>query len=65
MTEKQFHRKINLLFAAKRKELLAQLERLDKRKKEGWGYRRVLRKGHKVPAHNVRPHYAMVPVKQR
>lgn len=65
MTKKQFHKQIRLLFAERRKELLEQLSRLDKRQKEGWGYRRVLRKGHKVPAHSVRAHYAMVPVKTR
>lgn len=65
MTKKEFHKNVRLLFAERRKELLEQLSRLDKRQKEGWGYRRVLRKGHKVPAHNVRPHYATVPVKHR
>lgn len=65
MTDKEFNRRINKIFADKRKELLEQLSRLDSRKEDGWRYRRVLRKAHSVKAYKVKAHYAMVPVKYR
>lgn len=54
---------IHKLFAERRAELLDRLERLERREKEGWGYRRVLRKAYTVRAHKVRSHWALLPVK--
>lgn len=56
---------IKKLFEERRTELLEQLKRLEQRQKEGWGYRKVLRKGYTVRAHKVRSHWALLPVKNK
>lgn len=53
------------LWAARHAELVEKLKRLELRRREGWGYRKVLRKGYSVKAHKVRSHYAMLPVKRK
>lgn len=57
--------KVEAIFRQRRKELLTKLARLRERKKEGWRYKRVYRKRHKVPEHWVTGHYAMLPVKRK
>jgi len=63
--EARFGKSIQTLFEERRAELLVKLERLDKRRKEGWGYKKVRRKATWVPRHRRAAHYAMVPVKRR
>jgi hypothetical protein len=60
-----FGRRVRKLFQDRRAELLKKLNRLEQRQKEGWGYRKTWRKAHKVPAHNVRAHWAWLPVKRK
>jgi hypothetical protein len=56
---------VEAIFAERRAELLKKLSRIELRKKEGWRYKKIWRKSHSVPAHRVRAHYAIVPVKRK
>lgn len=60
-----FGQQVKQLFAERRAELLKQLNRLEQRQKEGWGYRKTWRRAHKVPAHKVSAHWAWLPVKRK
>ena len=63
--EARFGKSIQKLFEERRQELITQLHRLDKRRREGWGYKKIRRKATWVPRHRRGAHYAMVPVKRR
>lgn len=63
--ERVFAREIKQLFEQRRADLLNQLKRLELRQKEGWGYRKVMRRGYAVRAHRVRAHWVMMPVKRQ
>lgn len=56
MTDSQFRRKL--------KELQETINRLIERQKNGWYYKRVLRKGHKVKSYTISDHYVMTPMKR-
>lgn len=60
MTSKQF----GALFAKRHAELVEKIKRLEFRQKDGWGYKKIRRRGYRVRAHNVRAHYAIIPVKK-
>lgn len=63
--EEHFVRDITKLFEQRKAELLDQLKRLTKRQQEGWGYKRIMRRGYTVRAHKVRAHWVTMPVKRR
>lgn len=63
--ERVFAREIKKLFEQRRADLIEQLKRLELRQKEGWGYRKIKRRGYTVRAHKVRAHWVMMPVKRR
>lgn len=63
--EAQFGRDVKQLFEERKALLLEQLKRLETRQKEGWGYKRILRRAYTVRAHKVRSHWATIPVKRR
>lgn len=47
------------------KELLDMARRLAEKEKDGYHYKKIRRKAHKVKAYNVRAHWAMIPVKRK
>lgn len=65
MTDREFKRRIDAIFARHRRELEAKRLRLDQRQKAGWVYKRIYREEVRIKRHTRAGHYALIPVRAR